>query len=45
MCRDNQRFLSLRLIAICLYSFLEPGPHAERVDADAKQIRWNKAKL
>jgi hypothetical protein len=45
MGRYDQRFLSLRLISICVCSFLEPRPHAERVHADAKQVRGNKAKL
>jgi hypothetical protein len=41
----DQRFLPLRLISICVCSFLEPRSHAERVYADAKQVRGNKAKL
>ncbi len=45
MGRYDQRFRSLRLISICVCSFLEPRPHAERVYADAKQVRGNKAKL
>jgi hypothetical protein len=45
MGRYDQRFLSLRLISICVGSFLEPRPHAERVYADAKQVRGSNAKL
>lgn len=45
MGRYDQRFLSLRLISICVCSFLETRPHAERVYADAKQVRGNKGKL
>jgi hypothetical protein len=45
MGRYDQRFLSLRLISIRVCLFLEPRSHAERVYADAKQGRWNKAKL
>lgn len=45
MWRYDQRFLSLRLISIRKCLFLEPRPHAERVYTDAKQVRWNKAKL
>jgi hypothetical protein len=45
MGRYDQRFLSLRLISICVRSFLEPRPHAKRVYADAKQVRGNKAEL
>jgi hypothetical protein len=36
---------ALRLISIYTCLFLEPGPHIERVYADAKQVCWNKAKL
>jgi hypothetical protein len=35
----DQRFLLLRLISICVSSFLEPRSHAERVYADAKLVR------
>ena len=45
MGRYDQRFLSLRLISICVCSFLEPRSHAERVYADAKHVRGNKAEL
>jgi hypothetical protein len=43
--RDRTTTLWLRLISIGMCLFLEPGPHAERVYADAKQVCWNKAKL
>lgn len=43
MGRYDQRFL--HLISICVCPFLEPRSHAEYVYADAKQVRWNKAKL
>jgi hypothetical protein len=43
--RDRTTILSLRLISIYVCLFLEPRPHVERVYADAKQVRWNKAKL
>jgi hypothetical protein len=37
--------LSLRLISIGVCLFLEPRPHAEPVNADAKQVCGNKTKL
>jgi hypothetical protein len=43
--RDRTTILSQRLNSICVYLFLEPRPHAERIYADAKQVCWNKAKL
>ena len=42
---DRITILLLRLISICVCSFLEPRAHAARVYADAKQVCWNKAKL
>jgi hypothetical protein len=45
MYRYDQRFLLLRLSSIRVCLFLEPRPHTERVYADAKQVRWNKAEL
>jgi hypothetical protein len=45
MGRYDQRFLSLRPISICVCSFLEQRPHAERVCADARYVCRNKVKL
>jgi hypothetical protein len=37
--------MSLHLISIYVCVLVEPGPHAERIYADAKQVCGNKAKL